>query len=154
MLPAPDRLLGRETLMTTTLASRPLGSVAETHGMRVSVTPQYVADQSDPQARQYLFTYRVGILNNSEQAARLMSRHWIIVDAQGVREEVRGPGVVGQQPRLEAGQSFEYSSFCPLKTSWGTMEGIYHFQRDDGSKFEVTVGRFYLVGPRIEPRRR
>ena len=127
------------------------GSEAVSGGIRIQVRPRYVDEQSDPAARQWLFSYRIRITNESDQPARLMTRRWEIVDASGRREEVRGPGVVGQQPRLEPGQTFEYSSFCQLRTTWGTMEGSYRFRTDDERDFEAAVARFYLVAP--EPRR-
>lgn len=126
-------------------SSKSRGSQAETRGVRVVVHPEFIPEQSDPKARQFLFSYRIRITNANPAPAKLLSRHWVIVDAHGEREEVRGPGVVGQQPRLDPGQTFEYSSFCQLRTAWGTMEGDYQFQRDDGSIFDVAVARFYLV---------
>lgn len=125
--------------------ARCIGSVAETDGVRVQVQPAYIPDQSDPEGRQYLFAYRIRISNTGQSAVKLLTRAWVIVNANGEKDEVRGPGVVGQQPRIEPGMSFEYSSFCPLRTHWGTMEGSYEFVRDDGSKFHATVARFYLV---------
>lgn len=122
------------------------GSEVETNGFRVAIFPSYLPDHSDPQGRQYVFGYRVRINNESSITAQLLSRRWAIVDAHGRCNEVTGEGVVGQQPILRPGQSFEYSSFCPLTTSWGTMEGSYAFQREgDESVFEVEIGRFYLV---------
>jgi ApaG protein len=123
------------------------GSECVTSGIRVQVRPRYVEDQSDPGARQWLFSYRIRISNESVTPVKLETRHWRIVDAVGHPEEVRGPGVVGQQPRLEPGQSFEYSSYCQLRTSWGTMEGAYQLRTDDGDTFDAKVGRFILVGP-------
>lgn len=126
-------------------SSKPVGSVALTNGIRVAVQPRYVPEQSDPGARQWLFTYRIRITNEGDRAAQLLNRHWVIVDSGGQTDEVRGPGVVGQHPRLEPGQSFEYHSFVPLRTAWGTMEGAYQFVADDGSAFEASIARFYLV---------
>lgn len=134
-------------MTTSTPTAKTHGSVALTHGFRVSVQPRYMPEQSDPASRQWLFAYRIRIANEGPAAAQLQSRRWVIVDAHGAREEVKGPGVVGQQPRLEPGQSFEYTSFCPLRTSWGTMEGSYHFKTDAGAALEVAVARFYLVCP-------
>lgn len=116
-----------------------------THGIRVGATAFYLPEESSPEDRVYRFGYTIVIVNTSETAAQLLSRHWIIIDAHGRREDVQGPGVVGQTPRLEPGQAFKYQSFCPLTTAWGTMEGFYTFQRDDGETFEVAIGRFYLV---------
>ena len=115
-----------------------------THGVRVGATAQYLPEQSDPDARQFLFGYTIVIANQGDTAVQLLTRHWVIIDAHGRREDVEGPGVVGQTPRLEPGQAFRYQSFCPLKTSWGTMEGTYHMRRDNGETFDVNIGRFYL----------
>lgn len=116
-----------------------------TQGIRVRARAHFVAEHSDPDHDQYLFVYRITMDNRGSERARLKSRHWIIVDANGQREEVRGPGVVGEHPLLAPGESFEYQSRCPLPTPWGTMEGSYRFVRDDGAEFDVAVGRFYLV---------
>ena len=123
------------------------GSEVLIAGIRVQVRPRYVENQSDPAARQWLFSYRIRITNEGDEAARLLTRRWEIVDAAGRHEQVKGPGVVGQQPRLEPGQTFEYSSFCQLRTAWGTMEGAFQFRADDERNFEAAVARFYLVAP-------
>jgi ApaG protein len=117
----------------------------------VQAVAQYLPTESDPGSRRYLFSYRIRIANEGPQRARLRSRHWIILDADNKREDVKGPGVVGEHPDLGPGESFEYTSSCPLKTRWGTMEGSYTFERPDGSTFEAVVGRFFLVpgGPRV-----
>jgi ApaG protein len=77
-------------------------------------------------------------------------RHWTIIDANGHVEEIKGAGVIGQQPRLAPGEGFKYTSYCPLTTPWGTMEGAYHFERDDGSPLQVKIGRFYLATSKLE----
>ncbi len=119
-----------------------------THGIRVGAAAFFLPEESDADERQFLFGYNIVIVNTSDAPVQLLSRHWVIIDARGHREEVRGPGVVGQTPRLMPGQAFKYQSYCPLKTDWGTMEGSYTFQRDDGERFEVAIGRFYLVKER------
>lgn len=124
-----------------------LGSVSLDHGIRVGVAPWFIDEHSDPSERRYVFGYRITISNEGDRPAKLLSRRWTIVDATGQREEVSGDGVVGQQPELAPGQSFEYASFCPLPTPWGTMEGAYTMQCDDGTRFEVNIARFYLVAP-------
>lgn len=124
-----------------------LGSEATTQGIRVEVSPSFMPDHSRPSEREYVFSYRIRVTNMGEEAAQIVSRRWLIVDAGGNRHEVEGPGVVGQQPRLEAGQTFEYSSYCPLKTPWGTMEGTFQMRRDDARGFDAVVARFYLAGP-------
>jgi ApaG protein len=94
-----------------------------------------------------VFTYQITIENNSGQSAQLVSRHWIITNANGTTHEVVGDGVVGEQPHLVPGASHTYSSFCPLDTPWGTMEGSFHMIADSGEAFSITVGRFFLVTP-------
>ncbi|MBX3406714.1 MAG: Co2+/Mg2+ efflux protein ApaG [Phycisphaeraceae bacterium] len=123
------------------------GSELATRGIRVRVVPSFVREQSDPVQNRFVFAYRVRVANESPRAVQLLSREWRIVDADGECNIVRGEGVVGQQPELAPGASFEYSSFCPLITSWGTMEGRYTFRDQDGDEFEVPIARFYLVAP-------
>lgn len=129
--------------MTSTAAQH--GSTITTHGFRVEVSPEYLPEHSRPEQRKYVFGYRVRITNETGPRARLKSRHWVIVDADGDRHDVVGDGVVGHQPDLAPGQAFEYTSYCPLETTWGTMEGGFTFIAEDGKSFEVAVGRFYLV---------
>jgi len=126
-------------------AARKLGSVADTAGYRVTVEPQFVPEQSDVDARRYVFSYRVQIVNITGMVATVRRRAWNIVDAVGRVSQVRGDGVVGHQPRLAPGQSFIYSSFSSLETPWGTMEGVYELETDEGDVFDVVIGRFYLV---------
>jgi ApaG protein len=118
-----------------------------TQGVRVGATAYYLPEQSDPDDNKYLFGYTIVVANQGDSPVRLVSRHWIIIDGKGQREEVRGPGVVGKTPRLEPGQAFKYQSFCPLPTAWGTMEGTYQMERDDGETFDAAIGRFYLSLP-------
>jgi ApaG protein len=132
-------------MSATTAASKSYGSVALTRGIRVAVSPMYLPEQSDPASRRFLFAYKIRIANEGDIGVRLISRRWMIVNAHGEREDVEGDGVVGQQPHLRPGQTFEYSSYCPLNTSWGTMEGSYLMERDDGEFFDATIARFYLV---------
>ncbi len=131
--------------MVSSTTGRDLGSDAVTDGIRVRVTPSYLREQSDPEEGQFLFTYRIRISNEGKIPAKLLSRHWIITDADGGVQEVRGEGVVGEQPRLARGESFEYESFCQLGTTWGTMEGTFMMEREDGVAFEARVARFYLA---------
>lgn len=121
-----------------------------TEGIRVIARPVYLPDHSDPdhenpRARRYAFGYTIIIRNEGDSPARLMRRHWVIVDANGERQDVEGVGVIGEQPRLEPGDEFEYTSWAPIHTAWGTMEGEYLMRRDDGSSFNARIGRFYLV---------
>ena len=110
----------------------------------VHVRPEYLAEQSDPDACEYHFAYTIEIANPGGTPAQLISRHWIITDALGHVEEVKGLGVVGQQPLLQPGQAFEYTSGCRLRTATGTMRGSFHFVTEEGTPFEVPVERFYL----------
>jgi ApaG protein len=116
-----------------------------TEGIRVRVGAQLAADQSDPDRRLWVYAYRVVLSNEGAEPAKLLARHWIIRDSHNQVREVRGPGVVGEHPDLEPGQSFEYLSSCPLGTEWGTMEGSYQMERRDGRRFEARIGRFYLA---------
>ncbi len=116
-----------------------------THGIRIQAAAQFLPDHSDPDEKRFVFVYRIVIFNEGEERAQLKTRHWIIVDADGIRRDVEGPGVVGAYPDLGSGESFEYLSNCPLPTSWGTMQGSYVFERPNGEEFSVAVGRFFLV---------
>jgi ApaG protein len=118
-----------------------------TQGIRVGAAAFYLPQESDPDEDRYAFGYTIVIANEGDRPAQLLKRHWLIIDANGHREEVRGPGVVGETPRLEPGQAFKYQSLCPIRTRWGTMEGSYTMQRDDGETFDARVGRFYLRLP-------
>jgi len=122
-------------------------STAITEGIRVSVESRYLPEQSVPLAHRYVWAYTVRISNEGKTAARLVSRHWIITDAEGRVQEVRGPGVVGEQPHLEPGQSFQYTSGCVLTTCRGTMAGKYQMVRDDGTSFEAEIAPFALELP-------
>ena len=122
-----------------------------TEGIRVGATAYYLPEESDPDDRRYVFGYTIVIVNTGDAPAQLLRRHWVIIDAHGRREEVEGAGVVGETPRLEPGQAFKYQSFCPLPTTWGTMEGTYRMRRDDGAEFDVAIGRFYLRVPTDAP---
>ena len=122
-------------------------SAALTEGIRVRVQSQYLPDQSLPSADRYVFAYTITISNESARVAQLRTRHWIITDARGTVEEVRGDGVVGEQPRLSPGQSFEYTSGCVLTTPVGTMHGTYRMWCDDGSYFDAVISPFSLASP-------
>lgn len=120
-----------------------------TRGVRIVVEPRYLPEQSDPAARRYLFAYHVTIRNEGERPVQLVSRHWIITDGEGQVEEVRGPGVVGQQPRLLPGEAFSYTSGCPLTMPVGTMHGSFQMIDDDGHAFEAAIAPFRLAVPGI-----
>lgn len=118
-----------------------------TQGIRVRVQSAYLPDQSSPDDDRYVFAYTITITNESTFTAQLRTRHWIITDSRGSVEEVKGDGVVGEQPRLGPGQSFQYTSGCVLKTPIGTMQGSYRFWRDDGTYFDATIAPFSLASP-------
>jgi ApaG protein len=122
-------------------------STAVTHGIRVDVASEFLPDRSEPQAHRWFFAYTITIGNLGDSAAQLRSRHWIIADAEGDREEVVGDGVVGQQPRLAPGEAFQYTSFCVLRTPHGSMRGTYRMVRDDGTAFDAVIARFPLRIP-------
>jgi ApaG protein len=115
----------------------------------ITVSPRFLAEQSDPENDKYLFAYTIRIVNSGEVAAQLLSRHWIITDAHQHEEEVTGPGVVGEQPRLAPGEAFEYTSGCPLPTPHGSMRGTYQCVATDGTQFEVPIPEFLLTVPRV-----
>ena len=121
--------------------------MAMTDGIRVSVQSLYLADQSSPRDDRYVFAYTITISNEGARTAQLRTRHWIITDGRGSVEEVKGDGVVGEQPRLAPGQSFQYTSGCVLTTPVGTMQGSYRFWRDDGSYFDAQIAPFSLALP-------
>ena len=122
----------------------PTRSEALTRGVRVSVTARYSPEYSDQSRRKWFFLYTIRITNESSRTVQLLNRHWIITDANGEVEEVRGPGVVGQQPVLKQGESFEYTSGCPLETAFGSMQGSYEMQVDGGETFNANVAGFAL----------
>jgi ApaG protein len=122
-------------------------SEAVTDGVRVAVEARYSPEHSQPQSNQWFFLYTIRISNEGEQTCQLVSRHWIIRNAAGEMDEVRGPGVVGEQPVLEPGESFEYTSGCPLDTPFGSMEGTYQMVTENGSFFDVAIARFDLREP-------
>src|SRR3954463_15516498 len=116
-----------------------------TNGVRINVETYYVAEKSVPSMNQYLFGYEITITNENPEAVQLLHRHWVITDALGRKEEVKGPGVIGKQPRLKPGDSFTYDSFCPLSTPFGSMRGKYKCLRNSGEIFDVDIPLFSLV---------
>ncbi len=124
-----------------------LSSTATTRGVQVTVRSRYVPEQSQPAHDYWLFAYTVRISNLGSETVQLVSRHWIITDAHDKVEEVRGPGVVGEQPVLEPGASFEYTSACPLPTPFGTMHGTYQMVAGDGTRFDAEIAPFTLAEP-------
>jgi ApaG protein len=124
-----------------------MGSSATTRGIRVEVESVFVPERSDPAEKRWFFAYKIRITNEGSETAQLISRHWIITDGDGDAEEVRGPGVVGKQPTLGPGQLFEYSSACPLATSFGTMHGTYQMVTEGGEQFDIEIAPFALAEP-------
>jgi ApaG protein len=118
-----------------------------TRGIRIEVQSQYMPERSAPKDSQYLFEYHVRISNVGSETAQLISREWIITNADGEVERVKGPGVVGEQPILAPGASFEYRSFCPLKTSVGAMHGSYQMVSANGDRFDAMISPFTLAVP-------
>ena len=115
----------------------------------IQVNTAYLAEQSDPSADRYVFAYTITISNTGTVAAQLISRHWIITDAENVTQEVKGLGVVGEQPLLRPGESFEYTSGTAMATPVGTMHGSYQMVAEDGNKFDAEIPRFTLSMPRV-----
>ncbi|CAN5383289.1 Co2+/Mg2+ efflux protein ApaG [soil metagenome] len=120
---------------------------AETEGVLVKVRPSYLAGQSDPEAGRWVWAYQVEIVNLSGSPIQLMSRHWTITDARGHVEEVRGPGVIGEQPLIAPGESYSYASGCPLPTPSGSMVGTYAMTDGEGRTFEAAIPAFSLDVP-------
>ncbi len=120
---------------------------ATTRDITVEVEPVYLNDQSDPDKGVYVWAYHVKIVNNGEQAVQLRSRYWKITDASGHIQEVQGEGVVGEQPFLPPGESYEYTSGAPLPTPSGIMGGKYHMESLDGSRFSIEIPTFSLDSP-------
>lgn len=114
---------------------------------QIAVNTHYIEGESDPEKSYYFFAYKVTIKNVSSSPAQLMNRYWLITDSFGQVEEVRGPGVVGLQPKINPGQTFEYESACPLSTTTGCMKGSYQMCTDQGQMFDVEIPEFYLISP-------
>ena len=119
------------------------------YAIEVSAATQYLAEQSDEAAGRYVFAYTITLRNTGSVAAQLISRHWVITDSQGLVQEVRGLGVVGAQPLLQPGESFEYTSGASIATSVGTMKGSYQMVAADGTRFEAPIPEFTLSVPRV-----
>lgn len=129
-------------------------TIAVTRGIRVEASARMVPPAtarsflaSNAEGSVALYTYRVRITNQGQAPARLLERHWIILDGDGERRDVQGEGVIGQKPHLKPGETFVYDSYCHLATAWGTMEGSYTFQDDSGARFPVEIPRFFLTPP-------
>jgi len=120
-----------------------------TRSVRIIVQPRYVAEQSSPEEQQYLFAYHITIRNEGDQPVQLLARHWVITNGEGRVEEVRGPGVVGYQPKLNPGQEFQYTSGCPLNTPVGTMHGSFQMVMESGESFDAKIAPFRLAVPQV-----
>jgi len=121
--------------------------LAVTRGIAVSVEPTYLEANSSPGSSQYVWAYRVTIENQGRETVQLLSRHWMITNARGELNEVKGPGVVGQQPILKPGESYEYTSGAPLNTPWGMMGGSYLMESESGERFDIEIPTFSLDSP-------
>src|SRR5271156_3842170 len=121
--------------------------LANTRGIAVSVEPTYLETRSSPESSQYLWAYRVIIENQGLETVQLLSRHWMITNARGDLNEVKGPGVVGEQPILKPGESYQYTSGAPLDTSWGLMGGSYQMESGSGERFDIEIPTFSLDSP-------
>ncbi len=124
-------------------------SEAKKYDVTVAARATYVAEESDPSRNKYVFAYTITVTNTGSVAARLLSRHWIIIDGDHHVQEVKGQGVVGQQPLLNPGESFEYTSGTHLTTAVGTMRGTYQMVADDGRTFDAIIPPFTLSVPRV-----
>jgi ApaG protein len=124
-------------------------SVAITNGIRITVATRYLENESEPQQNKYLFAYEITISNEGDMQAQLLSRHWIIQDALNSVDEVQGEGVVGKTPTLDPGNSFTYTSYCPLRTEWGIMKGTYSMVRPNGEEFDAVIAPFALMSPHL-----
>ncbi len=119
------------------------------HDITVTSRAAFIPDQSDAQKGRYVFAYTITIKNTGSASAQLVSRHWIITDAENQVQEVKGDGVVGEQPFLRPGESFEYTSGAAIATPVGTMRGTYQMVADDGTRFDATIPEFTLAAPRV-----
>ena len=125
--------------------------VSITNQIQVTAIPDFMPDRSDPEQGRFFWSYTIEIVNLGTQRVQLLSRHWLIIDANGRREEVRGPGVVGEQPVLEPGEIFRYASGCPLSAPSGMMQGSYRMMTDNGLSFDVVIPAFSLDSPLSKP---
>ncbi|NNE64644.1 MAG: Co2+/Mg2+ efflux protein ApaG [Gammaproteobacteria bacterium] len=122
---------------------------SQSNTIQVDVETRYIEDQSNPDQNYYVFAYTITIQNKGEQPAQLLTRHWVITDSNHKVQEVRGDGVVGEQPVLKPGEQFVYTSGTMLETSVGTMRGSYQMKADDGSRFDAVIDEFVLSTPRV-----
>jgi ApaG protein len=135
--------------MQNSFTSHQISSDTTTNNIRVQAFPEYIPEQSNPELNRYSFGYKIVITNNGDEKVKLLSRYWIIINSEGDQQIAEGPGVVGYTPELMPGESFEYSSHCPLNTNWGTMEGYYTMLKENGETFEAKIERFYLISDEV-----
>ncbi len=122
---------------------------ATTNGITVRVSVSFLPEQSEPGKGRWFWSYHIRVENETDQAVQLVSREWTIIDGRGNQQQVRGEGVVGEQPVIEPGASFDYVSGCPLTTPTGAMEGLYQLVASDGTRFPVAIPRFPLIAPAV-----
>lgn len=120
-------------------------SICETQGVKIMARPSYLTEQSQPERNRWVWSYEITVANEGDEAVQLLDRHWVITDAQGEVDEVRGEGVIGQQPVIEPGRTFTYQSFCPLPTDYGFMRGSFGMVKSDGTRFEAAIAPFVLL---------
>ncbi len=125
-------------------------NMAETQQVIVRVSVSYLPEQSEPRRGRWFWAYHIRIENEGDQAVQLLTRHWIITDGRGARHSVEGEGVVGEQPMIQPGGSFDYVSGCPLPTPTGSMQGSYHMIGADGVGFDVAIPKFALIAPAVD----
>lgn len=123
--------------------------VAETRGVIVRVAVSFLPEQSEPGRGRWFWAYHIRLENVGEMKVQLLTRHWIITDGRGARHSVEGEGVIGEQPLIAPGESYDYVSGCPLSTSTGSMLGSYHMMGEDGSGFDVDIPKFALLAPAV-----
>jgi ApaG protein len=145
--PDAPHLVGLPPVAGIVHHARMFTSEAVTRGVRVRVQSEYSPERSQPTKNQWFFLYSVAIVNEGTETIQLLSRHWLITDGAGHIEEIRGPGVIGKQPTLEPGQSFEYTSGCAISTAFGVMEGTYQMVTAGGEAFDAKIAPFTLSGP-------
>jgi ApaG protein len=124
-------------------------NAATTDGVTVRVSVSYLPEQSEPERGRWFWAYHIRLENEGEETVQLLTRHWVITDGRGARHSVEGEGVVGEQPVIEPGASFDYVSGCPLATPSGAMQGTYRMVREDGAIFDVEIPRFALLAPAV-----
>ncbi|RZT56563.1 ApaG protein [Sphingomonas sp. BK036] len=124
-------------------------NAATTDGVTVRVSVSYLPEQSEPERGRWFWAYHIRLENDGDESVQLLTRHWVITDGRGARHSVEGEGVVGEQPVIEPGASFDYVSGCPLATPSGAMQGTYRMVREDGAIFDVEIPRFALLAPAV-----